>query len=212
MSKEIRSGEKDLRIDDYIERRAAFAKPILIHLRKLVHKACPLTEESIKWGFPHFSYTGEMLCYMASFKQHCAFGFWKASLMKKNKALEITSRAAMGNFGKISELKDLPPDKEIVSLIKEAAELIDKGIKVKKQPKPESSGKDKIELPDYFKKQLHKNKKALETFIAFSPSHKREYLEWITEAKTEATRERRMATAIEWLSEGKSRNWKYIKK
>jgi len=212
MSSEIRSGEKDQRIDDYIESRDGFAKPILIHLRKLVHKACPLTEESIKWGFPHFSYKGEILCYMASFKQNCAFGIRKASLMKNNKSLQITARAAMGNFGKIKDLKDLPPDKEIVSFIKEAAELNEKGIKLKKQPKPESSGKEEIVLPDYFKKILNKNKKAQETFTDFSPSHKREYLEWITEAKTEATRERRKATAIEWLSEGKSRNWKYIKK
>ncbi|MCB0728880.1 MAG: YdeI/OmpD-associated family protein [Ignavibacteriae bacterium] len=210
MSAKIKSGI-DERIDAYIERREEFAKPVLKHIRKLVHKACPETEETIKWGFPHFDYKGEMLCSMAAFKQHCAFTFWKASLMKKNKSLELTERSAMGHLGKIKSIKDLPSDKELVSMIREAMDLNEKGIKIKKAPAAIRSAVKEISIPDYFSKALNKNKKAKETFYAFSPSHKREYTEWIADAKTEATREKRMEKAIEWLSEGKSRNWKYIK-
>lgn len=214
MAAKIKSVSTDDRIDAYIERREEFAKPVLRHIRKIVHKACPQTEETIKWGFPHFDYKGEMLCSMASFKQHCAFTFRKASLMKKNKALELTERSAMGHLGKIKSLKDLPPDKELISMIKEAMDLNDKGIKIKKAPVAQKSGIKEISIPGYFSEILNKNKNknAKETFYAFSPSHKREYMEWITGAKTEATRDKRIAKALEWLSEGKSRNWKYIKK
>lgn len=208
----IKRGIKDQRIDVYIERSAEFAKPVLKHIRKLVHKACPLTEETIKWGFPHFDYKGEMMCHMAAFKEHCAFGFRKASLMKKNNLLELSERSAMGNLGKIRSLKDLPSDKELISMIKEAMELNDKGIKIKK-PHPSENTTNKTDIiPEYFSKVLNNNKKAKDTFFAFSPSHKREYLEWITEAKTETTRDKRIKTAIKWLTEGKPRNWKYIKK
>jgi uncharacterized protein YdeI (YjbR/CyaY-like superfamily) len=201
---------KDARIDLYISKSAEFAKPILIHLRELVHIACPDVEETIKWSFASFDYKGPM-CSMASFKQHCAFGFWKASLMKdKTLVGNAELESAMGHYGKITSLKDLPPDKKIIAHIKEAMMLNDKGIKV--PPRKATTTKKEIVVPVYFLKQLKKNKKALATFESFSPSHKREYVEWITEAKTDETKNRRMETAIEWMSEGKSRNWKYMKK
>ncbi|HMQ69946.1 MAG TPA: YdeI/OmpD-associated family protein [Ignavibacteria bacterium] len=212
MPTKIISGVTDERIDAYIKSREEFAKPILNHIRRLVHKACPETEETIKWSFPHFDYKGEMLCSMAAFKQHCAFTFWKASLMKMNKALELTERSAMGHLGKIKSLGDLPPDGEIISMIREAMDLNDKGIKLKKANVTQKSVSKEISVPGYFSKVLNKNKKAKDTFIAFSPSHKREYMEWIEGAKTEATRDRRISQAIGLLSEGKTRNWKYIKK
>lgn len=201
---------KDARIDLYISKSAVFAKPILIHLRKLVHVACPEVEETIKWGFASFDYKGSM-CNMASFKQHCAFGFWKAQLMK-DKALikNAESESAMGHYGKITSLKDLPSDKKIIAHIKDAMILNEKGIKL--QPRKVTTAKKEIVVPVYFLKQLKKNKKAFTAFESFSPSHKKEYVEWITEAKTDETKTRRMHTAIEWISEGKSRNWKYIKK
>lgn len=201
---------KDPRIDLYISKSAEFAKPILMHLRELVHVACPDVEEKIKWSFASFDYKGPM-CTMAAFKYHCAFGFWKASLMKdKTLTKNAESESAMGHYGKITSLKDLPSDKKIIAHIKEAMMLNEKGVKL--PTKKAAKEKKEIMVPDYFLKQLKKNKKAFTTFDAFSPSHKREYVEWITEAKTEETKNRRMETAIEWLSHGKPRNWKYMKK
>ena len=201
---------KDPRIDLYISKSADFAKPILMHLRELVHVACPEVEEKIKWSFASFDYKGPM-CTMAAFKQHCAFGFWKASLMKdKTLTKNAESESAMGHYGKITTLKDLPSDRKIIAHIKEAMMLNEKGVKL--PPKKAAKEKKEIVVPDYFLKQLQKNKKAFTTFQDFSPSHKREYVEWITEAKTDETKNRRMETAIEWLSQGKPRNWKYMKK
>lgn len=201
-------GKRDRRIDEYISKSADFAKPILIHLRELIHKTCPDVEEKVKWGFPHFDYKG-MLCHMASFKQHCAFGFWKAELMKDKTLMQnAKSETAMGHLGKITSLKDLPSDKKLISYIKEAVKLNEDGVKLPPRKKSETE----TTVPDYFIKALKKNKTAFSTFENFSPSHKREYIEWIAEAKTEETRNRRIATAIEWTSEGKPRNWKYMKK
>jgi uncharacterized protein YdeI (YjbR/CyaY-like superfamily) len=147
------------------------------------------------------------MCSMAAFKQHCAFGFWKASLMKDPILVEnAKSESAMGHLGRISSLKDLPPDKKIIGYIKEAMTLTDKGIKLPAKAKAE---KKDLDVPDYFLAALNKNKKAKLTFDNYAYSHKKEYLEWVTEAKTEATRNKRLETAMEWMAEGKSRHWKY---
>jgi uncharacterized protein YdeI (YjbR/CyaY-like superfamily) len=198
----------DHRIDAYISRSAEFAQPILNHLREVVHKACPNVEETIKWGFPHFDYAGSILCSMAAFKQHCTFGFWLGSIMPDpNKILlAVGEKTSMGHFGPLKQLEDLPPEKILVKYIKEAMSLTDKGIKIKKEKPAEV--KD-IKIPDYFSDALKKNAKAFEAYQKFSPSAKKEYLEWITEAKTIATRDKRIATALEWLEEGKPRHWKY---
>ncbi len=202
--------KKDPRVDLYISKSADFAKPILIHLRELIHLACPEVSETIKWSFASFDYMGPM-CSMAAFKQHCAFGFWKASIMKdKTLAKNSESESAMGHYGKITSLNDLPSDKKIIAHIKDAMMLNERGIKL--PPKKIIKAKKEIVVPVFFLKELKKNKKAFKVFEAFSPSHKREYVEWISEAKTGETKNRRMETAIEWMSEGKSRNWKYIKK
>jgi len=201
---------KDPRIDAYISTSADFAKPILKHLRKLVHKACPEAEETIKWGMPFFDYLG-ILCHMASFKQHCAFGFWRASLMKDpDRIFEKLGDTAMGQFGQIKSLRNLPADKILLEYIKEAAKLNADGIRV--PAKARASDKKKLIVPDYFKKALGKSKKAVKTFESFSYSHKKDYLDWITEAKTEVTRQTRLKTAILWMSQGKGRNWKYERK
>ena len=203
--------KKEKVIDNYIAKSADFAKPILNHIRELVHKACPDVEEKMKWSMPFFDYKGEMLCHMASFKQHAVMGFWKAALMKDAVLMEnAKSETAMGHLGRISSLKDMPSDKKITGWIKEAMELNDKGIKLPAKPKP-AAGKE-IAVPDYFTKALAKNKKAKQVFENYAYSHKKEYLMWITEAKTEETRSKRMATALEWMAEGKSRLWKYEKK
>ena len=192
----------DPRVDAYIEKSAAFAKPILLHIRKLAHKACPDVIETMKWSFPHFDHKGT-LCSMASFKQHCAFGFWKQSLMEKD-AFPV-EKTAMGSFGRITSLEDLPDDDVILGLMRQAVELNEKGIKVAKKPVE----RKELTVPDDLTEALKKDKKAKAAFDAFTYSHQKEYVEWVTEAKTEATRNKRLATTIEWLSEGKSRNWKY---
>lgn len=198
----------DARIDTYIERSAEFAKPILKHIRSLVHKACPDVEETIKWGFPHFDHKG-IVCSMAAFKQHCAFGFWKASLMKDPEGvLKIAERNAMGHLDKITSVKDLPADKIMIEYIKEAARLNEEEVKL---PAKEKKEKKELTVPDDLAMALKKNKKAQSTFEKFSPTNKREYIDWLTEAKTEATRIKRLETAIEWMAEGKIRNWKYMR-
>lgn len=203
-------GTNDSRVDKYISNAVDFAKPILVHLRELVHEACPEVEEKMKWSFPHFDYKG-MMCSMAAFKQHCAFTFWKAPLMKDKKLMaNAKSETAMGHLGRISSLKDLPSDKILISYIKEAKKLNNDGIKLPAKANPKK--KPELNVPDYFLRVLRKNKNILKVFNDFSPSHKKEYIEWITEAKTEETRNKRIVSAIEWLSEGKTRNWKYIKK
>lgn len=196
----------DKRIDIYIDKSEAFAKPILQHLRKVIHQGCPEAVETVKWSFPHFEYKGSILCSMAAFKQHCAFGFWLAAQMKDiDGILNTNEKTAMGNLGQLKSISDLPSDKTILAYIKQAMVLIDSGAKLKKKPAVSTP----ITTPDYFAAALAKNKKANANFDAFPLSHKKEYIMWITEAKTEATREKRIATAIEWIAEGKGRNWKY---
>ncbi len=204
-------GKKEKIIDAYIAKSADFAKPILNHIRELVHKTCPDVEEKMKWSFPHFDYKGEMMCSMAAFKQHAVFGFWKAVLMKDPVLVETaSSEVAMGHLGRLTSAKDLPSDKKMTAWIKEAMALNDKGIKLPAKAKPVTT--KELVVPNYFTKAISKNKKALQIFEAFSYSHKKEYVEWITEAKTEETRNKRITTAIEMMTEGKSRNWKYAKK
>jgi uncharacterized protein YdeI (YjbR/CyaY-like superfamily) len=200
----------DKRVDAYIAKSADFAKPILMHIRELVHKAVPGIEETMKWSFPHFVYAGGTVCSMASFKEHCALGFWKASLLSDpDGILQTSEKNAMGHLGKILGLEYLPKDRILLKYLKEAAELNAKGIKAPSKPK--AAGKKELEVPGYFMKELKKNKKALKTFENFSYTNKKEYVDWVTGAKTEETRINRMATAIEWMAEGKIRHWKYIK-
>jgi len=195
---------KDPRVDAYIEKSADFAKPVLTHLRKLVHKASPNISETVKWGMPAFDYKG-IVCGIAAFKEHCTFGFWKQSLLDYDGF--STEKTAMGSFGRITSKKDLPPDDVLIKLVQQAVELNENGVKVQKA-KPAASKKELV-IPDYLTAALKKNKAAKTTFENFPYSCKKEYVQWITEAKTEPTREKRLATTIEWLSEGKRRNWKY---
>jgi uncharacterized protein YdeI (YjbR/CyaY-like superfamily) len=203
---------RNKKIDAYIAKSAPFAQPILEHLRELVHQACPDVEESVKWSMPFFDYNGP-LCNMAAFKQHAVFGFWKGKLLQdpKNYLQERSSEGgtAMGHLGRITSLNDLPPDKAIIALIKQAAKLNEDGIKLEPKPKTE---KKEVVAPSDLVKALKSNKLAKATFDAFSYSNKKEYILWLEEAKTEATRTKRLETAIEWMAEGKPRNWKYMKK
>lgn len=204
-------GKKDKRFEAYIAKSADFAKPILKHIRELVHKACPDVKETMKWSFPHFVYGDGTLVSMAAFKEHMAFGFWKASLLKDpNKILEKGNRGAMGHFGRITSLKDFPSDKIMIAYIKEAAKLNEQGIKVARKPVP--AEKKVLTTPKFLLEALNKSKSAKKFFDEFSYSKKKEYIEWLNEAKTEDTRNKRLKTAIEWISENKGRNWKYERK
>lgn len=197
---------RDKRVDDYIAKAAPFAQPILRQIREIVHEGCPEVEETIKWGFPHFM-NGGILCSMAAFKEHCALAFWKGSLILGSK--ENKSAEAMGQFGRITSLQDLPSRKVLIGYIKKARELKHSSVKRVSTPGPRE--KKEVVVPDYFLIAVKKNKKALATFDAFSYSKRKEYVEWVTEAKTDDTRQRRLQTTLEWLSEGKARNWKYEK-
>ena len=193
-------GKKDLRVDEFIAAAQPFARPILEQIRKAVHAGCPDVEEDIKWRQAAFMYKG-ILCGMASHKAHVTFGFWDQMVGDNSKADK-----AGGQLGRLESVDDLPPEKKLIAMVKDAVAKRDAGIK---PTRAKTAPKAPIEMPAVFAAVLKKNKKAQSTFDAFSPSHRREYLEWITEAKQEATRDRRIAQAVEWLAEGKSRNWKY---
>lgn len=196
------------KVDDYIDQSQDFAKPILIHFRAWVHEACPECVEKIKWGMPHFDHKGMMVS-MASFKAHCTVNFWKGALINDPyNVMEVGETSAMGQFGKIQSLDDLPKREIMMDLLNQAVDLNNRGVKLPSKPKTD---KKEVVVPDYFEQLLSDHPKAQEVFENFSYSHRKEYVEWITEAKREATREKRMATAIEWISEGKGRNWKYEK-
>jgi uncharacterized protein YdeI (YjbR/CyaY-like superfamily) len=195
------------RVDAYIAKSADFARPILEHLREVVHSACPEVEEAFKWSFPCYMYKG-MLCSMAAFKEHCSFGFWKSSLvLGKGKDAAETERS-MGQFGRIVRPSDLPSDEVLTGYIREAMRLNDAGIKAPNRAKPKVPRE--LVVPDDLATALQGHEAARATFEGFSPSNKREYVEWITEAKTQATRSKRLGTTVEWLAEGKPRNWKYM--
>jgi len=194
---------RDPRIDAYVEKSADFAKPILSYLRDVVHEACPEVEEKMKWSFPHFDHKG-MMCSMAAFKAHCTFGFWKPELVLGDAVKE----GGMGQFGRITSVKDLPAKRVLIGYVKQAMRLNDEGVKPKRAQKPKKV-KSEVEVPDDLAAALKKNARARATFEGFSPSHRREYVEWIVEAKREETRARRIARAVEWMAEGKARNWKY---
>jgi uncharacterized protein YdeI (YjbR/CyaY-like superfamily) len=198
-------GSRDPRVDAYIDRSAEFARPILTQIRSVVHAACPDVEETLKWGSPSFTYKG-ILCGMAAFKQHCAFGFWKGSLIVGPDG----SRAdeAMGQFGRITKPSDLPSKRVLTGYIRQAMRLNEEGTPVKRPPK---RPKRPLRVPIELKRALERNRKARETFEGFTPSNKRDYAEWIAEAKGAETRQRRLAQAIEWMAQGKPRNWKYMR-
>ncbi len=197
----------DSRIDTYINKAAPFAQPILRHIRRLVHKACPEVEETIKWGFPHFDYKGVMIS-TAAFKSHCTLNLWKAALIP---GIAPTSEGdnAMGQFGRIAAITDLPDDETLLGYFREAKRLNDENIKLPQKPK--DSGIKELVVPDILLEALKENPLAAETWDKFAYSHRKEYVNWIIEAKTEATRDKRLATTIEWLADGKTQMWKYSK-
>jgi uncharacterized protein YdeI (YjbR/CyaY-like superfamily) len=195
----------DPRVDTYIAKAQLFAQPILAYLRTVVHEACPDVAETMRWNFPHFDHRGEMMCSMAAFKAHCTFGFWKGALVLADAS---RSADAMGDFGRIRSLGDLPSKANLNALIRRAMRLNEKGVKRSALSAPKAKRPPRV--PRELAAALAKHPRAAKVFDGFPPSQRREYAEWIAEAKTEATRARRIATTIEWLKEGRQRNWRYV--
>jgi uncharacterized protein YdeI (YjbR/CyaY-like superfamily) len=193
----------DPRVDAYIAKSADFAKPILTRVREIVHEACPDVQETIKWGSPFFDYKGQMMCAIAAFKQHCALIFWKASLID---GLPPNGDKSRGSFGRLTSLKELPSKRQFNGYIKAAMALNDAGVTVKR---PKAGSKPEAKVPKELATALAKNKKATAVFGKFPPGQRREYCEWISEAKRAETKTKRVAQAVEWIAEGKTRNWRY---
>lgn len=200
-------GTRDTRVDAYIAKAPAFAQPILEHLRDVVHGACPEVEETLKWGMPHFLHNG-MLCGMSAFKAHCAFGFWKHALVILEKSR--SGGGGMGHFGRITSIADLPSKRVLEGYVRTAMKLNEKGVKnparAPRKPKAPAT------VPPDFRRALAARDGAKARFQELSPSRRREYVEWVTEAKRDETRARRIETAVEWIGEGKSLNWRYEKR
>ena len=192
----------DARIDAYIDKSADFAKPVLNHLRALVHKACPDVEEAVKWGMPFFVLNGKNLAHMAAFKEHAAFGFWEGLAVETPKAAE-----AMGHYGRIRSQDDLPDDDELVAMIRSVAERLQAHVSSPKKTRPKPV---KVQpMPEDFAAAIALNADAQKAYNGFPPGNRRDYIEWVLEAKRTETRRKRIATAVAWMAEGKDRNWKY---
>jgi len=198
-------GTRDPRVDAYIAKQADFARPILEHIRDVVHAACPTVEEDIKWGSPFFMYNGPM-AHMPAFKEHVRFGFWKGRLVGSSDANDEEGMA--GPFGRLKSVKDLPSKKEMTAYIRKAMTLNEEGISKAKAKK----ARPELPVPPELAAALAKNKKARANFEAFSSSQRRDYSEWIGEAKRPETKAARVKQAVEWIAEGKGRNWRYEKK
>lgn len=198
--------KRDKRIDAYIAKSADFARPILTYFRDVVHSACPEVEETMKWNSPTFMYHGSMLCGMAAFKEHCRIIFWKGELMKGPDGSDATVAA----IGKPAKIADLPSKRVLTSFIRQGMKLTDAGVKLNQARARKT--KPVLETPADLIAALEKNKKAWQAFEAFTPSHRREYIEWIEEAKREETRRRRIAQTVALVAEGKDRHWKYAER
>lgn len=199
----------DTKIDAYIEEAQPFAQPILNYIRETVHEFCPDVEETTKWGMPFFTVRGNNLCSMAAFKAHCAFGFWLESEMKTMKELtKDIEKDSMYSLGKIKSIEDLPSKAQFKKCIEEAVDLADRGVKIKKA----KTNSEEIEVPEILMSALKDNTAAQKFFDGASPSFRKEYITWILDAKAEATAMKRTEQAVEWIAEGKGRNWKYEKR
>lgn len=196
------------KVNAYIQKSRPFAQPILVHLRKAIHAGCPEVEETIKWSRPFFEYRGTIVCNISAFKEHCSMGFWGLEIGA------VVRDGAMGSLDRITSIESLPPETKLVDWVAQAAAVIESGQErspIAARPRAVKPARAALKTPPDFNRALSKNKKAAATFAAFSPSCRREYIEWIVEAKRAETREQRIATAVDWIAQGKQRNWKYQK-
>jgi uncharacterized protein YdeI (YjbR/CyaY-like superfamily) len=197
------------KVDAYAEKAEDFAKPILAHLRALIHATCPEVSEEVKWGIPHFDYNGDMMCIFAAYKKHCSFTFHKDALMSDARLKANAGMPAAKRFmGKLTGIADLPPERELISWIKEAMALNAQGLKL---PARVSRTPQEVGMPAAFAEKLQAHPTIATIFDGKSASFQKEYKVWIGEAKTEATRDKRIEEAMAWIAEGKGRFWKYAK-
>lgn len=198
------------KVDEYIAKSEDFAKPILEYLRQIIHETCQDATEDIKWGTPHYSYKGDHLCMIAGFKNHCSFSIYKAEFLQDKEIAEsVKAGKKFGYMDKLKSVSELPSKEVLVSLLKEAMTINEQGIKKEKAV----SDKPKvIETPEYLTEALDANTKAKEVWESKSASYRKDYLVWITDAKTDATRQKRIEQSLEWIAEGKGRFWQYEKK
>lgn len=202
------------KVDQYIAKSAEFARPILTHIREVVHAAAPGIAEEIKWGFPFFTHDGEIVCAMQGFKAHCGLHFWKGALVVPDGKEE-----GMGQFGKLTAVEQLPSKRVLTGYVKKALELNAAGVpaphvvarRAKAGATPKAKAAKSDDVPPALLAAIAKNREAAATWKGFAPSHKREYAEWVADAKRDETRDRRIAQAVEWIAEGRQRNWKYQK-
>lgn len=206
------TGVLNPKVDGYIAKAQPYAQPILDHLRRLVHRACPGVEETIKWSRPFFEYKGVILCNMSAFKEHCSFGFWGQEIGAILRDAGALRDGAMGSLGRITARDVLPPEKVLLGWIRQAAAFVDNGehtSPIAARNRVVKASRPAPEPPGEFVAALRKNRKASAVFAKFSASCKREYVDWIAEAKRDETRQKRAAQAVEWIADGKQRNWKY---
>ena len=200
------------KVDKYIGSAQEFAQPILNHLRELTHKGCPEIEETVKWGMPFFEFRGKIVCCMAAFKKHCRFGFWGKEIRVVLREAKVAGMNGSGWFERITHIDELPADKSMIDFVRRAAVMIESGnytSPIAARNQKAKAKKPTVKMTKEFAVALKKNKKAATSFAAFSPSAKREYVGWVADAKRPETRDKRIATAMKWISEGKQRNWKY---
>ena len=200
------------KVDKYIGSAQEFAQSILNHLRELTHKGCPEIEETVKWGMPFFEFRGKIVCCMGAFKKHCRFGFWGKEIRVVLREAKVAGMNGSGWFERITHIDELPADKSMIDFVRQAAVMIESGnytSPIAARNQKAKAKKPTVKMTKEFAVALKKNKKAATSFAAFSPSAKREYVEWVADAKRPETRDKRIATAVKWISEGKQRNWKY---
>lgn len=199
----------DQRVDDYIARAPEFARPILRHLRAIVHAVCPDAEETIKWGRPTFMHRGRLLCSMAAFKAHCGFGFWNSEVAAAVTRDNGKPKESSGQLGRLTRMEDLPDDATMRRYVAESVRLLESGQPARTRPAAGAAPRPALPMPEDLALRLMANPRAAAAFEKFSPSCRREYIEWITDAKREETRRKRLDTAVGWMAEGKARHWKY---
>jgi uncharacterized protein YdeI (YjbR/CyaY-like superfamily) len=198
-------GKYDPRVDDYIAKSPAYAQPIMKHIRGLIHQAVPNIVEVIKWAHPHFEYKGPAFS-IGAFKEHLGLNFWKSKLMDDPEGLFKYDGSA-GSMGKIKSLADLPEDDILMAYFMLAADLNEQGVKAT-TPKTAPEKKQLI-IPDDLIAAFKNDTTAMQHFEQFNYSAKKEYVDWLAEAKTTETRQKRLKTIMEWVAEGKTRYWKY---
>ena len=219
MARALTKQKLDPRVDAQIEGAPGFARPVLRHLRTLIHQAGEV-EETIKWQRPFFLHQGEIVCSLGAFKEHCSLGIWGEGMSDVLRADGVSGDDASGSIGRITCLADLPDDALLLHWLRKAVAIAaakasaPRGARIKAAPQKAGKSlpqiaKGELATPEDLVRELARVAGATENFQAFAPSCRKEYVEWIEEAKRPETRAKRLGEAVGWIAEGKRRNWKY---